>query len=142
MAGACAINFNPDEYTVTPLFSRGFCAAVLAMFISGYAGIYVEGLLKNDLNLPRCFSAEYPVTLLGLNIQMSAYSALLALLQVAMFDRRTSVLHGFNKFTWLLVFLSAVGGLMTAVVVKYTDSLVKVRKATQFKCCSLVRRSH
>lgn len=58
---------------------------------------------------------------------MSAYSASLAFVQVLIFDGRIDPFKGFNNFTWLLVFLSAIGGLVSAVVVKYTDSLVKAR---------------
>lgn len=117
--------------------SLGFIAAFIAMCISGYAGIYVEALLKDELDkIYPCFDAasrHYNAngfrapSLLSLNIQMSAYSAVLAFVQILIFDHIRDLFHGFNPFTWLLIFLSAIGGLIIATVIKYTDSLAKVR---------------
>ena len=131
--GACIINLHPNQ--VSESFSGvslGFVAALVAMCISGYAGIYVEALLKGELGKVTAFCTAstqmHPTpSLLSLNIQLSAYSAVLAFFQILVFEKRGDPFHGFNEYTWGLVFLSAVGGLVIAVVVKYTDSLVKAR---------------
>jgi hypothetical protein len=50
-------------------------------------------------------------------------------------NEKSDPFQGFNKFTWLLVFLSAFGGLVLAVAVKFTDSLMKVRLETNHSTC-------
>jgi UDP-galactose transporter len=145
--GACLINVHPglvsnNEYLAN--LSPGLAAALVAVCLSGYCSVYVEALLKNELNkVTACFRTAAPSahapSLLCLNLQMSAYSALVALLQVLIFDSQKNLFHGFNKFTWLLVLLSAGGGLLVAAALKFTDSLIKVR--LHF-CVTLCAHSH
>ena len=52
---------------------------------------------------------------------------MLAVTQVLIFDTRIYLFHGFNRFTWVLIVLSAFGGLIISFVLKYTDSIIKVR---------------
>ena len=129
--GACLVNIHPEKLANTSSFgvSLGLGAAVVAVTISGYAGIYVEGLLKNDGRIGLVTSANGTPgpSLLWLNIQLSGFSAILASFQVVLSTGLTGIFDGFNEFTWIFIFLSAIGGLITAVVVKHTDSVVKVK---------------
>jgi UDP-sugar transporter A1/2/3 len=103
---------------------QALAAAVTATVISGYAGVFVERMLKGG-----DVSNGAP-SLLVLNVQLSLYSALVALLQVVVFQHHNisdgTILQGFGMYAAILIALQAVGGLLTAFVLKYTDNIVKV----------------
>ena len=96
----------------------GLAAVLLSCGTSGVAGVYSEKLVKSS-----------PSKLWGLNIQMSFFGFLLSL-GVLVKDfrqlvRNGSVLYGFTPIVWITVMLHALGGLVTAFVVKSTSSVVK-----------------
>ena len=96
-----------------------------------------------------CKAHLAPNSILVLNVHLSLSSALLSLIQVIylpmqathgnltpyqhsqvrVFDRDLAkgLFHDFNSYAWILVLLQAVGGLITAYVLKHTDNIVKVR---------------
>jgi UDP-sugar transporter A1/2/3 len=67
--------------------------------------------------------------LLTLNLQLAAWGALISVLQLAFFNadalRGSGLTENFNAFTWAVILLQALGGLVVGVVLKYTDNIVK-----------------
>ncbi|KAH7646341.1 UDP-N-acetylglucosamine transporter [Dermatophagoides farinae] len=97
----------------------GFMAILTACVLSGFAGVYFEKILKNSSN----------ISLWIRNIQLSAIAIPFGLIQVFITDletiRESGFFHGYTILTWTVIFLSAQGGLLVAVVVKYADNILK-----------------
>ncbi|KAI6187900.1 hypothetical protein M3Y98_00295600 [Aphelenchoides besseyi] len=96
----------------------GVTAVLAAAFMSGFAGIYFEKILKSS-----------NVSLWMRNIQLSLFSIPLAAFMVAVKDYRCVVenglLNGFDSFVWIAVGIQALGGLIVAMVIKYADNIMK-----------------
>jgi UDP-sugar transporter A1/2/3 len=96
------------------------CAAVLcACITSGFSSVYFEKILKNE-----------KASLWIRNIQMSSFSVIIAYIGM-MFSseyemiRESGIFHGYNEIVCSVILLQAIGGLLVAVVMKYTDNIVK-----------------
>ena len=67
--------------------------------------------------------------LLTLNLQLAGWGALISALQLVAFSgsavRSSGLTANFNAFTWAVILLQALGGLVVGVVLKYTDNIVK-----------------
>ena len=108
----------------------GLVATFGVVCLSGLAGISVEKALKSQ---PAGWSAadgeQRPPTLWERNVQLSLYGLLFGGASALVSDwpnlSTHGFLHGFSAFSWLVVLLAAGGGLIVAVVVKYTDTIVK-----------------
>ncbi|KAH8386689.1 hypothetical protein KR093_001965 [Drosophila rubida] len=96
----------------------GLWAALGACFLSGFAGIYFEKILKG---------AEISVWMR--NVQLSLLSIPFGLITCFVNDGsriyNMGFFHGYDVFVWYLVLLQAGGGLIVAVVVKYADNILK-----------------
>lgn len=103
---------------------RGFLAVVAACFTSGLAGVYFEMVLKNS-----------QTDLWVRNVQLSLFSLLPALAPI-IFTRNasgshagegfvSSLFHNFGEWAWATVFVQVLGGLVTAMVIKYSDNILK-----------------
>ncbi|XP_020716826.1 UDP-N-acetylglucosamine transporter isoform X2 [Ceratitis capitata] len=96
----------------------GLWAALGACFLSGFAGIYFEKILKG---------ADISVWMR--NVQLSLLSIPFGILTCFINDGRqisnVGFFHGYDLFIWYLIFLQAGGGLIVAVVVKYADNILK-----------------
>ncbi|XP_039745900.1 UDP-N-acetylglucosamine transporter isoform X2 [Pararge aegeria] len=93
----------------------GFGAALAACFISGFAGIYFEKVLK-----------ESDISVWMRNVQLSLASIPFGIItHVISSGTITDLFKGFDGFVWYLVVLQAAGGLIVAVVVKYADNILK-----------------
>ncbi|KAH8240449.1 hypothetical protein KR038_003332, partial [Drosophila bunnanda] len=96
----------------------GLWAALGACFLSGFAGIYFEKILKG---------AEISVWMR--NVQLSLLSIPFGLITCFVNDGSRiydqGFFHGYDLFVWYLVLLQAGGGLIVAVVVKYADNILK-----------------
>lgn len=96
----------------------GFSAALGACFLSGFAGIYFEKMLKG---------ADISVWMR--NIQLSLLSLPFGLLTCFANDGAQIIssgfFYGYDGFIWYLIVLQAGGGLIVAVVVKYADNILK-----------------
>jgi hypothetical protein len=80
-----------------------------------------------DAPLPPPHAGGRP--LLSLNLQLAAWGAAISLLQLTLFNapelRAGALLQHFNAYTWAVIWLQALGGLVVGVVLKYTDNIVK-----------------
>ncbi|KAM6500454.1 Nucleotide-sugar transporter domain containing protein [Amanita muscaria] len=102
---------------------KGFAAVALACFTSGLAGVYFEMVLKNTL-------ADLWVR----NVQLSLFSLLPALAPILISHAQKSdsavgwfftLFHNFGPWAWATVAVQVLGGLLTAVVIKYSDNILK-----------------
>ncbi|CAI4227453.1 unnamed protein product [Auanema sp. JU1783] len=105
----------------------GFLAVLVACFLSGFAGIYFEKILKDS-----------DVSIWIRNIQLALPSIVFALLFAFVKDNSvifkdgvdpcsvfTNMMFGFDWAVWVTIGISAFGGLVVAVVIKYADNILK-----------------
>jgi UDP-sugar transporter A1/2/3 len=106
------------EHGMQPL--KGFIAVAAACFTSGLAGVYFEMVLKNSQG-----------DLWVRNVQLSLFSLLPALgpliaageLRGGVFN--LGIFRNFGPWAWGTVAIQVFGGLVTALVIKYSDNILK-----------------
>jgi UDP-sugar transporter A1/2/3 len=111
---------SAQEYfhRMSPL--KGFGAVTAACFTSGLAGVYFEMVLKGS-----------KTDLWVRNVQLSLFSLIPALLPILYAPNKPqhgfieSLFHNFGPWAWATVFIQVLGGLLTAVVIKYSDNILK-----------------
>ncbi|KAF5347953.1 hypothetical protein D9756_010189 [Leucocoprinus leucothites] len=108
-----------NVHVMNPL--TGFGAVTAACFTSGLAGVYFEMVLKGS-------KADLWVR----NVQLSLFSlipALLPILYAPPLPDSTGFLsdlfRNFGPWAWAVVSIQVFGGLVTAVVIKYSDNILK-----------------
>lgn len=107
-------------HIMSPL--KGFGAVAAACFTSGLAGVYFEMVLKNS-------KADLWVR----NVQLSLFSlvpAALPLIWESPYPHTPSLifsgfLRNFGGWAWATVSIQVLGGLITAIVIKYSDNILK-----------------
>jgi UDP-sugar transporter A1/2/3 len=111
---------EPVKNTLLPEQNRvlGFSAALGACFLSGFAGIYFEKILKGS-----------DISVWMRNVQLSFLSLPFGLLTCFINDG-SKITHdgfffGYDVFIYYLIILQAGGGLIVAMVVKYADNILK-----------------
>ncbi|XGW29312.1 hypothetical protein V3C99_008825 [Haemonchus contortus] len=105
----------------------GFIAVLVACCLSGFAGIYFEKILKGS-----------DVSIWIRNIQLALPSIFFALLFAFVKDNNAifadginpeavwrRMLFGFDWAVWVTIAISAFGGLVVAVVIKFADNILK-----------------
>ncbi|KAJ2932885.1 hypothetical protein H1R20_g4206, partial [Candolleomyces eurysporus] len=104
---------------------KGLSAVTAACFTSGLAGVYFEMMLKNS-----------KTNLWVRNVQLSFFSIVPALLPV-IFSYRSqaaetpdatlmeTLFSNFTPLAWATILVQVLGGLITAVVIKYADNILK-----------------
>jgi UDP-sugar transporter A1/2/3 len=109
------------KHVMNPL--KGFAAVSAACVTSGLAGVYFEMVLKGS-------QADLWVR----NVQLSLFSLLPALVPVifnnagSSADGRSfpfSLFANFSGWAWATVLTQVFGGLITAIVIKYSDNIMK-----------------
>ncbi|KAG6816447.1 hypothetical protein H0H87_006002 [Tephrocybe sp. NHM501043] len=108
-----------DVHTMNGM--KGFLAVAAACFTSGLAGVYFEMVLKNS-------QADLWVR----NVQLSLFSLLPALAPILFSNRGinagswpSALFHNFGLWAWATVGVQVLGGLVTAMVIKYSDNILK-----------------
>lgn len=120
---------------------KGFMAVCAACFTSGLAGVYFEMVLKNNKSPKN--SSNGPTDLWTRNVQLSLFSLPPAILPVllnstggAMPQGITiisffaplvphNLFHNFTPSAYFTVLIQTFGGLLTALVIKHSDNIVK-----------------
>ncbi|KAL7408950.1 nucleotide-sugar transporter-domain-containing protein [Mrakia frigida] len=103
----------------------GFSAVSAACFTSGLAGVYFEKVLKGS-------QADLWVR----NVQLSLFSLIPAVAPVlftpshlpagcSFFEHLLAPFHDFGFWAWTTVFVQVAGGLVTALVIKYSSNIMK-----------------
>lgn len=103
---------------------KGFMAVTAACFTSGLAGVYFEMVLKNS-------QADLWIR----NVQLSLFSLLPALAPVILaYNTQATggvgsffslLFQNFGAWAWATVAVQVLGGLLTALVIKYSDNILK-----------------
>ncbi|THH06713.1 hypothetical protein EW145_g3901 [Phellinidium pouzarii] len=108
-------------YVMNPI--KGFAAVTAACFTSGLAGVYFEMVLKNS-------KADLWVR----NVQLSLFSIIPAILPILFSSTPgggishgifRDLLKNFGAWAWATVGIQVFGGLVTAIVIKYSDNILK-----------------
>ncbi|PSR77588.1 hypothetical protein PHLCEN_2v7778 [Hermanssonia centrifuga] len=107
-------------HIMSPL--KGFGAVTAACFTSGLAGVYFEMVLKGS-------KADLWVR----NVQLSLFSlipAILPLIWQSPYPHSpayilSGLLRNFGWWAWATVAIQVFGGLVTAIVIKYSDNILK-----------------
>ncbi|WFD36981.1 hypothetical protein MCUN1_003873 [Malassezia cuniculi] len=107
--GAGPAPSRPLEGALNP--TLGFGAAIVLCILSGVAGVYIELVLKSG--------GDVWIR----NTQLSLWSLIPAALPL--YKDKTPFLAHFGPWAWGTVALNAGGGLLTALVVRHTDSILK-----------------
>lgn len=98
--------------------AAGFLAVLVACCTSGLAGVYFEMVLKNS-----------QTDLWIRNLQLSLFSLIPAALPIVYDLSRgghgLDLFHNFGGWAWSTVFIQVFGGLVTALVIKYADNILK-----------------
>jgi len=118
---------------------KGFMAVCAACFTSGLAGVYFEMVLKNNKS-PKG-SSNGPTDLWTRNVQLSLFSLPFAIIPVivnpAAIPKRITLmsffsplapcnlLQNFTPSAYFTVLIQTFGGLLTALVIKHSDNIVK-----------------
>lgn len=96
----------------------GFSAALSACFLSGFAGIYFEKILKGS-----------DISVWMRNVQLSLLSLPFGLFTCFLYDgniiNKQGFFFGYDWFVNYLIVLQAGGGLVVAMVVKHADNILK-----------------
>mmetsp|Transcript_19849 Transcript_19849/g.49655 ORF Transcript_19849/g.49655 Transcript_19849/m.49655 type:complete len:355 (+) Transcript_19849:159-1223(+) len=103
---------NVDSYD----FYVGTAAALLEITLSGAVTVYFERVLKGTTT---------PHTVWDRNIQLAAMSGLTFVPIALMETRGQFIFADFGLVTFLVSFLGALGGILVALCVRYTDSVMK-----------------
>ncbi|ORY32920.1 nucleotide-sugar transporter-domain-containing protein [Naematelia encephala] len=107
---------------------RGFLAVTLACMTSGLAGVYFEFILKSSSG-----SSTPPPDLWVRNTQLSLFSLVPALIPVlfggqagvGFVERMMASFANFNGWAIGTVLTQTLGGLITAIVIRYSDNIMK-----------------
>lgn len=107
-----------DSGMPTQNILTGVICITIACVTSGFAGVYFELVLK---------SSNTSIWLR--NIEMAVIGVLISLPTAFIYDSEAisehGFFHGYNNIVWLVIMLSAGGGLVVALVVKYADNVLK-----------------
>ncbi|CAM2118774.1 unnamed protein product [Caretta caretta] len=124
MTGVAFVQWPSDsQSTTTKELSAGsqfvgLIAVLIACFSSGFAGVYFEKILK-----------ETKQSVWIRNIQLGFFGSIFGLMGVYIYDgellSKNGFFQGYNKLTWIVVVLQALGGLVIAAVIKYADNILK-----------------
>ncbi|KAI1280363.1 UDP-N-acetylglucosamine transporter [Halotydeus destructor] len=96
----------------------GLLAVLTSCFLSGFTGVYFEKLVK------------YTTQSLWIrSFQLSIFGFIFGLIGVAVQDyeivQTGGFFQGYNRATWMVIALQAVGGMVVAIVMKYADNILK-----------------
>ncbi|XP_019357222.1 PREDICTED: UDP-N-acetylglucosamine transporter isoform X1 [Gavialis gangeticus] len=124
MTGVALVQWPSDSQTLTAKELSagsqfvGLMAVLIACFSSGFAGVYFEKILK-----------ETKQSVWIRNIQLGFFGSIFGLMGVYIYDgeliSKNGFFQGYNKLTWTVVVLQALGGLVIAAVIKYADNILK-----------------
>ncbi|KAL4147674.1 hypothetical protein PRNP1_011478 [Phytophthora ramorum] len=100
--------------------TKGLMAVVAACVCSGFAGVYFEKILKGsgssttlwERNVQMCFLG---MALSGGGLVFNDFESIMS----------RGFFYGYRPVVWAAICMSAFGGLLTAVVVKYADNILK-----------------
>ncbi|KAJ8069498.1 hypothetical protein OCU04_003151 [Sclerotinia nivalis] len=112
-----------DQGLVKPLMNYpiGLMAVLAAAVISGLTGVYFEKVLKESTT---------HVTIWTRNVQLSFYSLFPSLIFGVMFKDGEQIAEngffaGYNAVVWTAIVMQALGGILVALCINYSDNIAK-----------------
>lgn len=120
--GVSVVQMQPDSGKAAVATAQnpwlGLVAVIISCFLSGFAGVYFEKILKGTSQ-----------SLWLRNVQLGFLGAVIGFVTMEIKDGTTVTEKGFfvgyDWVVWFVVCLQSFGGLMVAVVVKYADNILK-----------------
>lgn len=98
--------------------SLGMTAIIICCMLSGFAGVYLEKILKGT-----------NPSIWVRNVQLGFLGSIFGLCTVFLSDWRAisqdGFFYGYDWVVWVVVCLQSFGGLVVAVTVKYADNILK-----------------
>ena len=121
-----------------PSITLGLTAVMAACFSASFAAVYFEMILKRNANNTYGITSA-PTSMWMRNIQLTLITVLISLAKpiskhlwrVGYLDTSLEddsgipLLQGFTIWTWALVGLQAIGGLLVIAVIGYTDNVLR-----------------
>lgn len=96
----------------------GFMVICAISCTSGFAGVYFEKIMKSGSGTP--FTR---------NLQLAFWGFIFSVITMYANDRKAlsenGFFHGYNWVVWAIINISALGGILIALVVSYTDNIAK-----------------
>jgi UDP-sugar transporter A1/2/3 len=113
---ASAVKAGQESQSTT----KGLLAVVAACVCSGFAGVYFEKILKGAGSQATLWERNVQMCFLGLALSGGGlvYNDFDSIMTRGFF-------YGYRPVVWAAICMSAFGGLLTAVVVKYADNILK-----------------
>ncbi|CCD33544.1 hypothetical protein ACHAPC_001460 [Botrytis cinerea] len=112
-----------DQGLVKPVmnYSIGLMAVLGAAVISGLTGVYFEKVLKESTT---------HVTIWTRNVQLSFYSLFPAFIFGVIFKdgeeiAKNGFFDGYNAIVWTAIVMQALGGILVALCINYSDNIAK-----------------
>ncbi len=109
--------------------NKGMCAVLLASLSSGLAGTVLEKLYKETrvVEQEKALLQRKTVThtIWSRNVQLSLISVPFGLLGAYLHKEYGTLTQGFDRYVWGVVFCQAIGGILTAFVMKYASNVLK-----------------
>lgn len=104
----------------------GLACVLLACFSSGFAGVYLEKVMKKPSDKP-----GRTVSLWMRNVQLGAFGIAFGLGGIFFSNKELEIVstqgffRGYTGLVWLVVVIQALGGLLVAAVIQYADNIAK-----------------
>ncbi|XP_061187664.1 UDP-N-acetylglucosamine transporter-like [Saccostrea echinata] len=121
--GVALVQFRPQDSKSSKMNTNqnpmmGLFAVILSCFMSGFAGVYFEKILKGTKQ-----------SLWLRNVQLGSLGVIIGLITMEIKDGPKIQEHGFffgyDYTVWVVILFQSLGGLLVAVVVKYADNILK-----------------
>jgi UDP-sugar transporter A1/2/3 len=99
----------------------GLMCVLLACFSSGFAGVYLEKVMKKGRS----------VSIWMRNVQLGLFGFTFGLFAIVVSSKDYEIVkkdgffRGYNSVVWLVVIIQAAGGLLIAAVIQYADNILK-----------------
>ena len=126
VVGVCLVHLQPND-TKTSMTSAdeqnryfGLLAVGIMCLMTAFAGVNFEKILKGTSQSIWLRNIQ-----LGFIGCTSGYLTLLLDNNGEIFDDNGGFFQGYDWVVWLIILLQSLGGLMVAVVIKYTDNILK-----------------
>lgn len=122
-AGVAIVQMQPENANAKKVATeqspvKGLIAVLISCFMSGFAGVYFEKILKGT---------RQSVWLR--NVQLGSLGMVIGVITMYMNDgdkvSEKGFFNGYDGVVWFVVCLQSFGGLLVAVVVKYADNILK-----------------
>jgi len=113
---------DPDSELIVKNSQRnivlGFVVVMAISCTSGFSGVFFEKILKSGTGSP--FARNLQLAFWGLifSIVMMFYNDSRQIFQLGFF-------HGYNYVVWTIINISALGGILIALVIVYSDNITK-----------------